>query len=537
MDKKSWQIKDILDLEYLLQVDKKTVEDPASRDREIYLKHIQPKEQADLSSTPGKTIRGWLEQRRKGLKQDASNPGILPGETFDEIYALLKYGLLIIGFMIGAGLAFSFLNYRGTEPVNVAAYLGGFILTQFCLLLLLFFLSLFRMLKKSPLRSSVIYTIVTGLIAKLIYKYKSRAAKTYSGSQRDALEATLGHIQGKRQIYGFLFYWPVFILSQFFMVALNIGIISATLLKVLGADIAFGWQSTIQFSPEFILEIVQTLSLPWSWFISSGMAYPSLAQIEGSHMILKDGIYHLATNDLISWWPFLCFSVLFYGLLPRLILIIIGFGLEKRGLMGLEFRHNDCEKLYSRMITQVITSAGEIQDSGHSPFPSPSDESIMVHNDNPAHDRNIIALIPSEIEGLCPEDHLKDIVLNKTGYNIVDIVKLDQGNKNVQEIKKAFSQSNNRDDHLAVLIVYEAWQPPIRETLSFIREIRNAIGDTTIIKIGLIGRPGGNTFFNAIKDEDWYSWDKKLKTVGDPYLNISRLEISKPDRERLESDD
>ena len=40
--------------------------------------------------------------------------------------------------------------------------------------------------------------------------------------------------------------------------------------------------------------------MPWAWLLPADLAYPSLAQVEGSHMVLKEGIYHLATGDLVA---------------------------------------------------------------------------------------------------------------------------------------------------------------------------------------------------------------------------------------------
>ena len=65
---------------------------------------------------------------------------------------------------------------------------------------------------------------------------------------RGSLEAVAGLVRGKRQIYGSLFYWPVFILAQIFGVWFNLGVLGTTFMKVLGSDVAFGWQSTVQFS-------------------------------------------------------------------------------------------------------------------------------------------------------------------------------------------------------------------------------------------------------------------------------------------------
>ena len=122
-----WCIKDFIDLEYFLvsdegDKDESTLRSLAGRDRAIYLEHIQPLEDDGQSLSPEHTIRAWLK-RRKEMEKSGSGPEMmLPGEAYDEICRLLGYGFLIFGLMIGSGLAFSFLNYRGTEPLNVSSY-------------------------------------------------------------------------------------------------------------------------------------------------------------------------------------------------------------------------------------------------------------------------------------------------------------------------------------------------------------------------------------------------------------------------------
>jgi len=138
MKKMRWCIKDLIDLEYFLGSDEGDGDESArisliDQDRAIYLEHIQPLEDDGQSLSRRRTIRAWLE-RRKEMEKSESGPGrMLPGEAYEEICRVLGYGFLISGLITGSGLAFSFLNYQGTEPLNVSSYLGGFVLTQvFC---------------------------------------------------------------------------------------------------------------------------------------------------------------------------------------------------------------------------------------------------------------------------------------------------------------------------------------------------------------------------------------------------------------------
>ncbi|MFC1824980.1 DUF2868 domain-containing protein [Thermodesulfobacteriota bacterium] len=524
MRKERWSIKDIIDFEYFLQADENSSQASlAKRDRAIYLEHIRPADSQKQASPPGYAFKAWLEKRR--ALEKAGPERHLPGETFHEIYRLLLYVMLIGGFLVGAGLAFSFLNYKGTEPLNVSAYLGGFVFTQVFLLLFFILMVLIRSLKKHPLRSSVIFILVSGLIGKLMYRVKRSSMKALSGSQRDSLNAAVRLVQGKRQVYGTLFYWPIFLLSQFFMVTLNFGVLCATLLKVIGADIAFGWQSTVQFGAEFVFDLVKTIALPWSWLFPSGTAHPTLNQVEGSHMVLKDGIYHLATEDLVSWWPFLCLALLFYGLLPRIILLFLGLISERKALSRIDFSHHSQIRLYKRMKTPVVETEGHSVDGGLASEDGAHTFKKSEPLDGAKPEKDIIALIPDEIYDACPEEELRKIVFDATGSQILDRIKFNEEDKIDGEFFIKYSQSEKKGIYPAILLLQEAWQPPIREALLLLKNLRRAVGKSASIRVGLIGRPSGNRFFTPVKEDDWKAWDKKIKTLEDPYLDLERLEL------------
>lgn len=524
MEKETWHIQDIIDLEYFLTMDEK--EEGVSggraqmkRDRDIYLKHIRPMESEGQPPAPGQAIRIWLEGRRNMEKLEQGTGRFFPGETFEEMHRLLRYAMLIIGFMAGTGLAFSFLNYQGTQPLNVASYLGGFVFTQLLLLIIFLLLYLIRSWNGYPLRSSIIFTLFSGLLGKLIRRLKRESLKLLSGSRRDSLEAIVGLIQGKRRAYGRLFYWPVFLLSQTFMIALNLGLLGATLLKVAGADIAFGWQSTIQFSAGFVFDLVEIIALPWSWFMPAGIAHPTLAQIEGSHMVLKEGIYRLATSDLVSWWPFLCLSLVFYGLLPRIILFVLGLIAEKRGLSRIDFSHHACARLYNRMRTPMVETEGGFHERTSVSMDGADRSEAPTHHHGIRTGGKVIALIPEDIYDSCPLDELHRIVRERTGAGILDVIPFRE--EDGTDLALLIRKKESHD----ILLLQEAWQPPIREFLFFLRDLRRAVGESSRIIVGLIGRPGGERgFFAPVRKDEFTAWDRKIQSLQDPLLDLERLE-------------
>ncbi|NLB07243.1 MAG: DUF2868 domain-containing protein, partial [Desulfobulbaceae bacterium] len=76
-----------------------------------------------------------------------------------------------------------------------------------------------------------------------------------------------------------------------------------------------------------------------------------------------------------------------------------------------------------------------------------------------------------------------------------------------------------------VLLVQDAWQPPLQETASLLARLRLAAGETAPIFILLIGRPKGDTIFTPVVPEQLTVWRKKMEAVGDPGLEVLPLVV------------
>ncbi|WP_404416355.1 DUF2868 domain-containing protein [Marinospirillum sp.] len=100
-------------------------------------------------------------------------------------------------------------------------------------------------------------------------------------------------------------------------VVFALGLLVIFLLLLLFSDLAFGWSSTLLTDGERLARWIATLSLPWQAFWPQ--AVPHLELIEQTRFARiesSDTSFALASR----WWPFLMASLLFYNLLPRLLL-------------------------------------------------------------------------------------------------------------------------------------------------------------------------------------------------------------------------
>ncbi|MBT8361503.1 MAG: DUF2868 domain-containing protein, partial [Deltaproteobacteria bacterium] len=305
----NWKYQDIVDLEYFFRIDSsENQKSLQQRDRQIYLDSGV----ADAAS-PKMLLQHWLQARRDALfpsEQLSQSPGFVTSESL----RLLTLILLLVGLTGGGLSGLAFFTYSGTTPVNVFHYLTLFILTQLALLCLLFLTLVLRLIlpayREVP---SLLFRLYGTIVNRFMSYIQGRIRNYLPADQQNSYEQTFALFWKADRKYGRLMFWPLFTISQKVMVSINVGLITATFFRVVTSDIAFGWQSTLEISSDAIYRLVKTLAIPWSWLIPLDQAYPSLEQIEGSRIILKDGIYNLATQDLVSWWPFLVLCLLCYG--------------------------------------------------------------------------------------------------------------------------------------------------------------------------------------------------------------------------------
>jgi hypothetical protein len=541
MCNKSWTIPDLIDLEFFLHEDKdKELSSLAIRDRAIYAECTASAQ--DSSSW----LQCWLNKRRRiFVGEDGEN--VLPGRIWREAMVLFSWGTLLLGVISGASLAFSFLSYSGQSPVNVAAYVALFVLVQALFFLLFLGISGYRHLAEKPLAGSLLYQLLNRIFFRLIRTIANKTSSRVPAAKQLEWSALAGVYRALQNRYATLFLRPFFLVAQLFGLSFNAGVLVATLLRVVGYDLAFGWQTTLQVSTSAVYHLARMVSIPWRWLIPTGC--PSLAQVEGSRLVLKNGIYNLATRDLVSWWPFLSLAVLCYCLLPRLLLFLYGMYKQRRELASLTFNHGRYRQLLHRMKTPVVSTRGivekerepveeqsEVDSAKFEPgadFVTYSSDTVSVRQDSPpveashgeplsANDK-IAVLVPDELMADCSPTLLQKQIFARFGYEVAVLQVFWGMERSEEEEIAALLKKMETHQCGDILILQEAWQPPIQENLSFLKLLRASVGESPSLFLGLIGKPAPDTLLTPVDPVNFKIWQQKLATLADPGLQLVEL--------------
>lgn len=516
-----WSISDLIDLEFFVFRDEAQPEEQLEqRDREIYLQSIKPhlETKADSKSFRRSVISIWLSEMRTLYKEKNGIHAVLPGDAFTEARRLLGLIITAIGIISGAGLALSMLMYHGQEPVNVSVYFGVLVVVQMLFVLLTLRFFFIRTSPGSLKKYSVLYPLLGELLSRMMDKLAKSAARHMSGRQTQSMEAVFGIAMSKHTLYDRVIFWTIFALVQSFGIAFNLGVTAATLIRVFTADLAFGWQSTIQLSSQAVHTLVRVLAAPWAWIIPAGIAYPGLDQIEGSRMVFKDGIYHLVTTDLVSWWPFLVCAVCVYALLPRVVLYSAAMLGQRRSISRLDFSTAGLDRLIMRMTRPAMSTYGAavgdqpgLMNEGMGA--GIMDEALSVQG------VDSIVLMPSDIIALAETAKLREVIARTLGWEVAAVSAIKGETVCDQQVLNSVSDAFEKEVGGAA-IVLEAWQPPIVETIEFIKTLRQRLGGKALIAVLLIGKPSGQAIFTQVDRSDKEVWARSIAKLADPYLRL-----------------
>ncbi len=377
-----WTVPDLIDFDYYVSEDERrlrgsqaTRKPVVERDRWLYREQIALPTKDAAEHTPHHrrmALRRWLTARRRA--EDPSLRPLLPGATFARAQRLVFIGLGLLGFVAGIGVASALLQYDGKHPVNVSWYI--FVLVILQILLATVAVMAWYGRRSAAMRSAVQDISLLGHLIKPLF---SRAAHWIRGQRlahvppdvRDRAKARQGLLEAHYTLYGPAAYLPILIAAQVFGIGFNLGAILITVTLEWFTDLAFGWGSALNVAPETIHGIAHAIALPWSWQFGEGVGVPTLAQVEGTRISLKDPLYTLSAEHLRSWRWFLVLAVFTYGLVPRLVLLGLSVLTQRRTLAALPFTHQRTQALYARMVTPSVETAAGSGAGPAMPIPDP----------------------------------------------------------------------------------------------------------------------------------------------------------------------
>jgi hypothetical protein len=490
-------LSDLVDLNAALQSDSSTdLESRKQRDRGIG-QSLQ-----DQRDRPPRQLHGWLSRVRiPGWERD--------GHAAARLYHLLCVVLVFAGLAAGWGLARAALYYTGDRPINIFNAIGLLVLPQILMLL-------FWVLAAVPWKLPLFGSLQSSLRLLNPGQLARRLAGLLPAPGRAGLEVVWA--PDNALVMAPAARWLLSFWSQLFSVWFNIGVLAALVYLVSFSDLAFAWSTTLTLDTATFHRWLSILAWPWHAVLPGAVPGPELVEISRYYRLQEGapgtGGAAPGTAALLGgWWPFLVAAILCYGLLPRLVTLLIAW---------LRFRHHlgralprlpGAAELLARMNSPLVSTAARCAATAAA-TPPPGDGSAPAPA--PAGTRCTVIDWSAGVGG---SEELRALEPGLRALGVEPLSFADAGGARSTAQDTALIASLCAAPGEGVAVTTKAWEPPLLEFVDFLRNVRARCDRRQPIIVVLWGGREGVT------GRDRETWGAMLRQLQDPDLHIETLAV------------
>ena len=135
----------------------------------------------------------------------------------------------------------------------------------------------------------------------------------------------------------------------------------AGLILVAVTDLAFGWSSTLTLDADAVHRAFAFLALPWASWLPGAVPDADLVAASRYFRLETVQIGGEEAAALGTWWPFVLMTILFWGLLPRLLLLGVGQWRLGGAMRSMLVRHPEVVALLDRLAPPRVDFGPEQQ--------------------------------------------------------------------------------------------------------------------------------------------------------------------------------
>ncbi len=447
-------------------------------------------------------VSAWL--RHRGDDSETEGERVARGR---RVITLL---LALAGLLTGWVVAMALFRYDGTHPVNVMWVLAVFVGLQ----LITLFLFLVAALPQAASRLPGLSGLQSALVGLSPGRIGLALTRLLPAGSRHALNAFVGRSAKNRRLFGGVTRWIVLHWSQVFALMFQVGAIAGALSLVVFSDLAFGWSTTLDLGAQAVHRAASALSLPWS--IPAPHAVPSLDLVESTRFFRLDpkragDIASASAENLTRWWPFILLSMIVYGLIPRLLTLILSARRVRSNAADAIRFFPGTDELLDRMNGNIIKTQAvepEVQ------MPKPT-----YHTLGTVESASASAAVIDWSESGLEESAIDQLLGDTLGYSR-GMLQPAGGARSLAEDQSVIDAIVTVKDGPIVVIV-KAWETPMLEFLDFLRDLRRAVGERRSIVVVPTGVDNGAVA--PARDEDASVWAERLETLGDPWLKFKAV--------------
>jgi hypothetical protein len=143
-----------------------------------------------------------------------------------------------------------------------------------------------------------------------------------------------------------------------------------------------------------------------------------------------------------------------------------------------------------------------------------------------------LLLLHVDIDDILAEEdrpRLEQMLIRHTGWRVAATATVGAGSAMTEAALGILENGDWQAPPPRVVVIEDGSQPPITESLRFLRELRAAAGTRAQIMLALVGDPTDDDRLPPMRPFDYTDWQRKIDQMADPYLRLEMLAPSDED--------
>jgi hypothetical protein len=453
---------DAIDIPLWLEADRLTPHaERRRRDRDIGLK-LESRDRLQR-------VRGWWN----AIGPDEQSAGARLERIRGAVAALMA----LLGAVLGTSVALAAFHYDGSQPVNVVRLIALLVIVPTLFLVV----SLLLLPGRVPVLrglQDLIAPLNPGALALAVFRRLTRASPELSRT----FDWRAGRSSTARFAKWQLVRWSQVAAVGFYVAALATGVLLVTF-----TDLAFGWSTTLEADSQIVTRIVHAIAWPWHAFLPS--AVPSAELIAESQFFRLDSGAAANGRALAGWWPFTLSTIVIYGLLPRLVLLVIAGARLRAAERALLLDDARVTALLDRMAAPAVETAA----AEHGEAAATQISDAAEYREATGRARAIIW------EGCCSAAAARAHARGRLGLELDTVVEAG-GSRTLGADRQALDAIGSTEPG-TVVVFTPAWEPPLLELLDFLGELRRRVGHEHSIVVAPVADEARAV--TAVEHETW----------------------------------
>lgn len=452
----------------------------------------------DNRDASSRVRRWWQRIRASGGKQEPYPAG----RQLVRARALVSALVLLVGVTVGVAVAAGALSYDGQHPVNIV--------TALSLLLVLPLIFLATSLIIVPRRLPGFGGLQRFLAEVSVGNVACTVATRLAPVLAEGL-AVLAVAPARRDSAARLGKWQMLLWSQLAGLSFGAGALVTCFALVVFTDLAFGWSTTLAVDSRAAMGIIDTISLPWSAWLPSGVPSAELIDISRFYRLESGSDVLVPAARLTGWWPFLVATLVVYGMGPRAIMLVVAATRVRAATRDLLLHEPEVRALIDRMDTPAVVLDGAAVRNAPTLASEPWVEGrVEPSSVSRANSWRVLIWnesLTGELRSCWPKEFLD-----------TTLAPLDVGGGNTLVADLGVLGNLEATSERGVAVLTKAWEPPLGDFRDFVTELRSHVGRQVSIMVVPIGL-GGST----ATAEELVVWRYGIASLVDPALYVEGL--------------